>query len=71
MKNTIGEYFWFVTKPTPESNVEDICFSSAVSGIIMQAKGGLMPSDMVGMFKSRGPAARLAEQLIAEVRNVK
>jgi hypothetical protein len=43
MKIDTGEKIWCVTDPTPVSEITDICFETSVSGLIMQAKGGLDP----------------------------
>ena len=39
--------FWIVTKPTKHSTVLDICFKTDAQGLILQARGGLDPEDIL------------------------
>ena len=39
--------FYVVTKPTPHSTLEDICFKTYASHLVLQAMGGLRPDEIV------------------------
>jgi len=39
--------FWIVTKPTKNSTIPDICFKADAKGLILQARGGLDPEDIL------------------------
>jgi len=56
--------FWVVTKPTPFSVLQDVCFQSDWKGIILQSKGGLNPDEVMAVFDNQIEAVNLAEELL-------
>jgi len=58
--------FWVVTRPRPTSEMVDILFETNVTGMMLQARGGLEPSDLAGVFKSKAKATDMAKRLIEE-----
>jgi hypothetical protein len=60
------EPFWVVTKPSPASGMEDICFSCTVEGLMRQARGGLDEDDIVGVYANETEARQAAGRLLGE-----
>lgn len=48
--------FYIVTKATPESTKEDVMMELNLADIMMQAKGGLKPEDIVYVGKNEANA---------------
>ena len=65
-----GDYelppFWIVTRPSPNSEMADILFESDLFGFILQEKGGLKGSEIVGFYTSQSKAKKIAEKLLAQ-----
>jgi len=55
----VGE-FWVVTVPTPDSELLDILFKRTVADIALSYRGGLSPSDLLGVFTDEGRAREFA-----------
>ena len=64
-----GDYnlppFWVVIKPTIESKLADILFESDLFGFILQEKGGLKGSEIVGIYTNHAEAKKIAQRLLA------
>ena len=56
--------FYIVTKPTHNSTLEDICFMTNASGLILQGRGGLEPEDIYGMYTEVEEAETAATALL-------
>jgi len=59
--------FWVVTAPlSEESTIPDILFETNIAGLMNQAKGGLDPHDVLGIFKhgSEQKAAAMAKRVL-------
>jgi hypothetical protein len=63
--------FIIVSKPTKVSTVDDIMFECNLGSIMLQARGGLDPSDILRVFKRENTAAaqQFAEQVILQEMN--
>ena len=63
-----GDYdlppFWVVTRPTIESKLADILFESDLFGFILQEKGGLKISEIVGIYNNHAEAKKIAQGLL-------
>jgi len=55
----VGE-FWVVTVPTPDSELLDILFKRTVADLALSYRGGLSPSDLLGVFTDEGRAREFA-----------
>jgi hypothetical protein len=59
----LPERFWVVTRPSPVSELGDICFSCTYGELLLQARGGLEADMIVGIYadetEARNEAARL------------
>jgi hypothetical protein len=62
--NIIHQPFWVVTKPTPRSVLGDICWESDFKRIALQYKGGLLYSDIYGIYTSHSEAVHAAYKLL-------
>jgi len=67
----IGD-FWVVIKPNEITETEvteptDILFKADVFDIALQMEGGLKGSEIVGIYKSKGKAKKIAEKLIKKL----
>jgi hypothetical protein len=58
------ETFWIVTKPSPASTLEDICFPCTFDGLIRQARGGLNEDEIVAVYADKGAAMKEAARLL-------
>jgi len=63
--NLVHSDLWFVTSPTSQSVMEDICFSGTVSSLAAQFRGGLESNKIVGVFVAESDAVKLADALLA------
>lgn len=52
--------FWLVTKPTKDSELVDILFEATPSELVLQGRGGLDPSDVVGAWADKSEAEKIA-----------
>lgn len=61
---------WIVTKPTPESEIVDILFSSTMDELELQFRGGLEAKNIVAIYTEEPEARRIAEGqlLVRELR---
>ena len=57
--------FWIVTKPGPNSELEDICFMANLLSYTVQCKGGLETNDIYGFYESSTEAHAVARRLLA------
>ena len=60
------EKFWLVTKPSPVSQLEDICFACTFGGLMNQVRGGLHEDEIVGIYADEGEARRAAARLLGD-----
>jgi len=60
------ERFWVVTRPSPASELADICFACTVEGLMRQARGGLNEDDIVGVYADETEARQAAGRLLGE-----
>lgn len=65
-RDTVGK-FWVVTMPSAESEIGDIVFQTDVMGMILQSRGGLKDTEIIGIFRDQGEAEALAEKLLAGI----
>ncbi len=56
--------FWIVTRPTPLSELGDICFECTFESLARQIRGGLQEEAIVGMYLEERYARRVAERLL-------
>ena len=56
--------FWVVTKPTENSTLTDILFDADVFDMALQMLGGLKGESIVGVYKNKGKAAKIAKGLL-------
>jgi hypothetical protein len=59
----VGE-FWVETHPTADSTLADCCFSTDISGLVVQVQGGLTQEEVAGFFTKRADAEKLARSLM-------
>lgn len=52
--------FWVVTKPTKRSTLIDFLFSADIKGMKLQFKGDLTGSEIIGIFKTKTEAEKVA-----------
>jgi hypothetical protein len=58
--------FFVVTKPSPVSELADICFSCTYEQFMLQVRGGLKEEDIVGIFIDDAEAKRMAMKLVGK-----
>ena len=58
--------FWVVTQPTGVSELVDIFFEADVFDMYLQIRGGLEGDSIVGIYKNKAKAKKVAEKLIKE-----
>ena len=51
---------WVVTKPRPESVIEDICFGTDIKGLRFQFLGGLTEEEILGIYTTQEEAKEAA-----------
>lgn len=56
--------FWVVTKPTKRSTLVDILFSADMKRMELQLKGGLSGSEIIGTFKMKNEAEKVAKMAL-------
>lgn len=56
--------FWIVTKPSPVSTLEDICFACTFERLMLQARGGLTEGEIVGIYADETEARQAAARLL-------
>lgn len=61
-----GDHFWVVTVPTKDSVLIDIYFSTTLNGLMLQFRGGLKSSDIVGIYFDKNAAKKEALSLLAK-----
>lgn len=59
----VGKFF-VVEKPSKDSTKDDILFQSDIFYFANQIKGGLHPEDVVGIYKNKSDANRIATELL-------
>ena len=52
----LPETFWVVTKPSPVSELADICFPCTFERLMLQARGGLNEDEIVGIYADEAEA---------------
>ena len=63
----LPESLWFVTGPTPNSELGDICFECDFERFALQIRGGLDEKQIVGIFADEAEAKELAEKLLRAI----
>ena len=61
------ETFWVVTRPTPNSELGDICFESDFKRFALQVRGGLKVENILGIYADQEVANATATKLLAAV----
>lgn len=56
--------FWVVTKPGQLAELDDIFFEVDIFDLHLQLKGGLAGDDIVGLYKNKAKAKKVAEKLL-------
>ena len=69
--NILNTPFWVVTKPSPVSELVDICFECTFARLQLQYLGGLRPADIHGIYTGEGEATRTAMWLLDQLENAK
>jgi hypothetical protein len=59
----VGKFF-VVTKPSKDSTKDDVLFQSDIFYFANQIKGGLNTEDVVGIYKNKSDANRIATELL-------
>jgi hypothetical protein len=62
----LPERFWVVTKPSPVSAMEDVCFPCTFQRLIDRVRGGLDEEEIVGVFADETEARKEAAELLGE-----
>ena len=62
----IPEKFWVVTKPSPVSEMEDICFAYTFERLLRQGRGGLQEDEIAGIHADEGEATDAALRLLGK-----
>lgn len=60
------ESLWYVLKPGPSSQFDDICFEATHAQIRLQYLGGLDPAQIVAAFLDGSEASAAASGLLAK-----
>ena len=60
----LPEQFWIVTKPSPASTTEDICFSCTFPRLMLQVRGGLTEDEIVAIYADESEARQAAARLL-------
>lgn len=58
------EKLWVVVRPSPSSEIGDVCFETDAKGLALQFKGGLSPEEIHALYTSRNEAEREAERIL-------
>ena len=61
--------FWLVTKPTPSSIMQDICFECDIDKYALQIMGSLHPNDIVGIYAEKATAIATASRRLNLMRH--
>ena len=56
--------FWVVTRPSADSELEDILFESDMARMEYQYKGGLKASEIYGVYGKESEATKAAKGLL-------
>ena len=65
MVDEIGKFF-VVTSPFKDDNKEDILFESDVFSFANQVRGGLKFEEVIGLYKNKSDANRIATEALKE-----
>jgi hypothetical protein len=58
------EKFWVVTKPSPVSELADVCFPCTFERLLLQGRGGLDEDDIVSVHADENEAKKAAMRLL-------
>lgn len=61
--------FWLCTQPTAEQELEDCCTEVTFDQFMEQAKSGLDPASILGLFKRKGDAESVAKKALRKVKD--
>ena len=62
----LPERFFVVTKPSPVSTLDDVCFACTYPQLVLQAQGGLREEDIVGIYADEDEARLTAMELLGD-----
>jgi len=62
----VPERFWVVTKPSPFSEMADVCFPCTFERLLLQGRGGLHEDEIVGIHADEGEARQAALRLLGK-----
>ena len=62
----LSEKFWVVTKPSPVSELGDICFACTFERLMTQVRGGLNEDEIMGIYADEGEAKDAAMRLLGQ-----
>ena len=62
----VPEQFWVVTKPSPFSEMADVCFPCTFERLLLQGRGGLHEDEIVGIHADEGEARQAALRLLGK-----
>jgi hypothetical protein len=62
----LPETFWLVTKPSPVSELGDVCFPCTVGELMLRTLGGLQADDIVGVYADENQAKEAAKRSLDE-----
>jgi hypothetical protein len=60
----LSNTFWVVTKPSPVSELGDICFACTFKQLMNQSRGRLHEQDIIGIFADEAEAKQMAMKLL-------
>ncbi len=58
------EKMWVVVRPSPASELGDVCFETDAKGLALQFKGGLDPEDIHAVYTGREEAEKEAGRVL-------
>lgn len=63
------EKLWVIVRPSPMSELGDICFETDAKGLAIQFKGGLDPEEIHALYTSHNEAEREAKRILVASQN--
>lgn len=60
----LPKQIFVVTNPTKNSELMDISFGTTIVDLMLQARGGLDAHDVVGVYKSKAEADKVASEIL-------
>jgi len=59
------EKLWVVVRPSPASELGDVCFETDAKGLAMQFKGGLAEGDVHALYTGQDEAEKEAKRILS------